>query len=510
MIGSQVRERVSAAGAMAVLWAFFFNARLFPISLANDSYGTLAPLTLYLVYGLSLVIAGVCAVFLELQPRGARYRRPCALVGGAVGLAGSAIVVFPYGGFSAATLMIGLGTGAMALFLVAQFWYWTAHLRGRDPATALVDAALGLALFAAGAAPAALLHAESPVAFALLPLISLACTALSPSSGTSSRGDLGKPLRDADGSVPGESDLGALSLGIIRRVLVPSVIYLYLVQAMNVALDGLTLLPLGPFRPWVFVFVTFAVAVLVLGLLRSGVSPVKRLAQSFNIVSAFLLAALFVTCCQTVGLLPVGNYAVVAAKILLCFFIWILVVLRPAVKGRGVRCVVLLALYLLLVLWLPNLVQSIILAVHPTLQTPGQLSWLFLVLSGIALAISVGSNATISSLITGDPAAAPLGGAPMPAAGGKADAGVANSTAVDSLGSHRADAVAEFRTRYGLSDREAEITRFACEGKTAKRIARELFIAESTVYTHLKHIYRKAGVHSKQELVDAVEGSIAR
>lgn len=505
MIGSQVRERVSAAGAMAVLWAFFFNARLFPISLANESYGTLAPLTLYLVYGLSLVIAGTCAVFLELQPRGARYRRPCALVGGAVGLAGAGIVVFPYGGFSAATLMIGLGTGAMAVFLVAQFWYWTAHLRERDPATALVDAAVGLALFAAGAAPAALLHAESPVAFALLPLISLACTALSPSRDVSLRGDLGKPLRDADRSVPGESDLGALSLGIIRRVLVPSVIYLYLVQAMNVALDGLTLLPLDLFRPWVFVFATFAVAVLVLGLLRTGVSPVKRLAQSFNIVSAFLLAALFVTCCQTVGLLPVGNYAVVSAKILLCFFIWILVVLRPAVPGRGVRCVVLLALYLLLVLWLPNLVQSIILAAHPEPQTPDQLSWLFLVLSGIALAISVGSNATISSLITGAPEVAPAEEADGLPDGLALDAGSGDAGADDPAESWRARAVAEFQARYGLSDREAEITRLACEGKTAKRIARELFIAESTTYTHLKHVYRKVGVHSKQELVDAVE-----
>lgn len=58
---------------------------------------------------------------------------------------------------------------------------------------------------------------------------------------------------------------------------------------------------------------------------------------------------------------------------------------------------------------------------------------------------------------------------------------------------------------WGLSVREGDIMRMACTSASTAKIASTLCIAESTVYTHLKRIYRKAGVHSRQELVDLVE-----
>lgn len=60
--------------------------------------------------------------------------------------------------------------------------------------------------------------------------------------------------------------------------------------------------------------------------------------------------------------------------------------------------------------------------------------------------------------------------------------------------------------RYGLSARESEILAFALRGRTNERIAQELFIAKSTVDTHLRRIYAKCGVHSRQELLDLAEG----
>lgn len=56
--------------------------------------------------------------------------------------------------------------------------------------------------------------------------------------------------------------------------------------------------------------------------------------------------------------------------------------------------------------------------------------------------------------------------------------------------------------RYGLSAREAEILPFALRGRTNERIAQELVIAKSTADTHLRRIYTKCGVHSRQELLD--------
>ncbi len=57
----------------------------------------------------------------------------------------------------------------------------------------------------------------------------------------------------------------------------------------------------------------------------------------------------------------------------------------------------------------------------------------------------------------------------------------------------------------GLTPRETEILILFAKGRSAARIQEELVISRGTVTTHLQHIYRKADVHSKQELLDAIE-----
>lgn len=53
-----------------------------------------------------------------------------------------------------------------------------------------------------------------------------------------------------------------------------------------------------------------------------------------------------------------------------------------------------------------------------------------------------------------------------------------------------------------LSAREKEVLDLILKGNTVAAISHKLFISENTVRGHFKHIYRKLGVHSKQELVD--------
>ncbi len=57
-------------------------------------------------------------------------------------------------------------------------------------------------------------------------------------------------------------------------------------------------------------------------------------------------------------------------------------------------------------------------------------------------------------------------------------------------------------SRYQLSAREMEVALLALHGYTATRIADELGVAETTVRFHLRNIYQKCGVSSKQELID--------
>ena len=58
--------------------------------------------------------------------------------------------------------------------------------------------------------------------------------------------------------------------------------------------------------------------------------------------------------------------------------------------------------------------------------------------------------------------------------------------------------------RAQLSRREAEILSYLAQGRSAPFIAEELFVSTNTVKTHVRHIYGKLGVHSKEELLDVV------
>lgn len=62
-----------------------------------------------------------------------------------------------------------------------------------------------------------------------------------------------------------------------------------------------------------------------------------------------------------------------------------------------------------------------------------------------------------------------------------------------------------FCARYGLSPREREIVDYLLRGRSLRSIATETFLSYNTVKTHVSHIYRKANVHTRDELIDAFD-----
>lgn len=66
-------------------------------------------------------------------------------------------------------------------------------------------------------------------------------------------------------------------------------------------------------------------------------------------------------------------------------------------------------------------------------------------------------------------------------------------------------AIQSLATSHGLTDREGDILELILRGRDAQNIASSLFISVNTVRSHSKSIYRKLGIHSKQELLDLVE-----
>ncbi len=59
--------------------------------------------------------------------------------------------------------------------------------------------------------------------------------------------------------------------------------------------------------------------------------------------------------------------------------------------------------------------------------------------------------------------------------------------------------------QYRLSPREREILPILLRGRDAKYIMDTFYISQSTAKTHIYNIYRKFGIHSRQELLDFVE-----
>ena len=58
-----------------------------------------------------------------------------------------------------------------------------------------------------------------------------------------------------------------------------------------------------------------------------------------------------------------------------------------------------------------------------------------------------------------------------------------------------------------LSKRETEVLRHIAEGKSRKSIADELHVDAETIKTHIKNIYHKLDVHSKEEAIKAARAN---
>ena len=67
----------------------------------------------------------------------------------------------------------------------------------------------------------------------------------------------------------------------------------------------------------------------------------------------------------------------------------------------------------------------------------------------------------------------------------------------------------EIARTHCLSARETDVFMLLAQGRSRPYICEALYLSDGTVKTHVSHIYRKFDVHSRQELLDAVQGEIA-
>lgn len=99
-----------------------------------------------------------------------------------------------------------------------------------------------------------------------------------------------------------------------------------------------------------------------------------------------------------------------------------------------------------------------------------------------------GDDAVMAPVLAGEPSD---GGAPAFPANVEADAG--------------ADDVAAYAAAHGLAARETEVAALLLAGRSTPDIAAELGMGAETAKTHVRRIYRKLGVHSRDELASAFD-----
>ena len=61
-----------------------------------------------------------------------------------------------------------------------------------------------------------------------------------------------------------------------------------------------------------------------------------------------------------------------------------------------------------------------------------------------------------------------------------------------------------------LTEREEQVAILIAEGNSQKKISELIGVSVGTVQTHIKAVYRKLGIHSRQELIDLVHGQSSK
>lgn len=69
---------------------------------------------------------------------------------------------------------------------------------------------------------------------------------------------------------------------------------------------------------------------------------------------------------------------------------------------------------------------------------------------------------------------------------------------------HTATSVIEMGSRFGLTGREIEVLTLYALGHTQARVSEELHLSPNTVHSHIKRIYEKTDLHSRQEILDYI------
>jgi len=452
---------------MAMIWPSVQNQSLYPVTFTFNRTGDPTTYSFHIIYSL--------LVFVMLAVLYAKRRR----IGNALFDNGKAIALFGVMGslgivlvsqcdFSStlSTLLIGVGVSFVALYLPVHFIFWGIRLTSEDPISGAVDISLSFILICLvnGIRLTLGIHAlEVSVAFPLISAV-LGYMATKQSSGNHPTKNGG--LRD-------------LSVSI----LVPCVVFVYICAIGTLLFNGSSALSVQPPNRNVLYFAdALLFAIIIFVLVFAAKDSRTRLIDAFAVLSVFFVGSILVASFISTDTLSAGSVPLIASSNAFEVFIWIIII--TDCSRKHLSPITLAVLYLAFVIMLPRFLSACIMYQGGFLAMPPDSFVLFGLTCTSAFVVSAVVIVCLMRFLA---------------------QAMRNAEAAKAPDDKSLDAAClALQEKFGLSNREIEIVKLALDNQSAKQIAEELFIAESTVYTHFKRIYRKTDVHSKQELVGLV------
>ena len=496
---------------MAMVWPSIHNQVLYPLTFSFHKDGAASPYGYYVLYSLVMLVTVIALLMMNrkrLTPR-LFASAPAMVAVGVMGAVGLGLLVACDFGNDLARWFMGVGVAFSAVFVPLYFMFWSVQIVYSSAKRAAYDLIWSYVVFAAITLLRLTFEIHAWVFSIAYPLVSAALAALVLREPSKSKFALGNtPLS-----------------GLPLHLLVPSVFFVYLATAARCLLNPIN--AAFDYPPYHRLLI-YAILIVLAGMLAVLYRPRGKMRRNANflgfaLITVFLVGGILLTGLGVAGEVPLGNLPTIAGINATELLIWLIVLANAQIKHAGI--VRPAAVFLVFVIGVSHLATVLVLggvswtqfdvSNLPLIAITVGLAFLVVIVVMAVLAIMLyNSHANQDQSALGSTApqhtsAAPAAASPLaaaPAAASASTSAPAAAPAVPPCVTMAADeaAIERIQETFGISKRETDTLRLAARNKSAKEIAETLFVAESTVNSHIKGIYRKCDVHSRQELVALV------
>ncbi|MCD8316435.1 MAG: helix-turn-helix transcriptional regulator [Eggerthellaceae bacterium] len=526
---------------MAVIWPSIHNQLLYPVTFSFNKSDAGSPYFFYLIYCLILfiTIALVAITRNEEVTKGIFRSRYVMALFGILGCLGIFFLEVCDLSNILSFLLMGAGVGLSGMFVAIYFLFWSLQLIYASKKRVAFDLILSYLLFCFGRIIRLALDLHASYIAVALPLISaaLAFYILTYYKGTlTSHFAFGKTI------------IKEMPLYFI----IPAVLLVYVAAAMICILTPVDSVYHYPSSLRIIIYLSLAALMIILGLIYMPRFKIRRYADtiSLGLVTLFLVGSVL-----TAGLVSVTDlseefksFPVIAGLCAMEVYVWLLVLMNAQIKHTGI--VFSAAVYLIGIIGVSHLANVIVAGNYdfshfdfnelPILGITIVMAFVIVLVVNCVMAIMLYRAQALSSRQVMETPLYPQNQNTLPPDlakpqemldGNSANAKSSKRKKHKPRKSHvnndvppqnnipqmndllnqgyvpmTSDEVVLNRIKetFGLSNREYDTLCLAVRNKSAKEIASTLFVAESTVNSHLKGIYRICDVHSRKELIALV------